>query len=154
MHRFNLRVASAVCLLAVMQLCGCQQPGSGTDYEPEVTGRTRGFFSYDITLTLDAVNRIERGRDESGVITSQKTPVDGTLRDVQLKVTVRYAQGPPHETQAFDANWPVGGEIAVNVPAQSRLQGYDVSGTSNLYNESDQFVATVPINLAFRVTIE
>jgi hypothetical protein len=154
MHHFSLRVAFAVCLLAVMQLCGCQQPGSGTDYKPEVTGRTRGYFSYDITLTLNSVNRIDSSRDESGVITSQKTPVDGTLRDVQLKVTVRYAQGPPHETQAFDANWQVGGEIVVNVPAQSKLQGYDVSGTSNLYNAFDQFVATVPINLAFRVPTE
>ncbi len=137
-------------LLLSSLLAGCSQPKSGSYFEPEITARHGGFFSYDITFTLEAVNRVDWNRSDAGQVAETKTPVGTNLRDVALNVTVHYAQGENHETQAFAAKWQLGKKLVVNVPKTAMLQGYDIRGTGYLFDESEACLGTVPVEASFR----
>jgi len=154
MHHLDTRIAEVICVVALFAASGCSQPKSGTYFEPEITARHDGFFSYDITFRLNAVNRIDWSRDADNQVTNVKTPVVTDLRDAMLNVTVHYSQGTTHETQAFDAKWQIGESLIVNVPMTATIQGYDIKGTGYLYDESGTYLGTVPIQSSFRTTSE
>lgn len=59
-----------------------------------------------------------------------------------------------HETQAFDAKWQYGEDLAVNVPMTAAIQGYDIKGTGYVFDESGAYLGTVPIDSSFRTTSE
>jgi|TARA_R110002072_G_scaffold300039_1_gene476454 hypothetical protein len=154
MHHLDTRIAAVICVVALFAASGCSQPKSGTYFKPEITARHDGFFSYDITFKLNAVNRIDWSRDADNQVTNVKTPVVTDLRDATLNVTVHYSQGTTHETQAFDAKWQIGESLIVNVPMTATIQGYDIKGTGYLYDESGTYLGTVPIQSSFRTTSE
>jgi len=154
MRNFDHRITTAFLAAALLTLTtsGCSQPKSGTYFKPEITARHDGFFSYDITFKLDAVNRIDWTRDTDNQITNTKASVGAEIREVTLNVTVHYSQGTTHETQAFDAKWQIGESLIVNVPMTAVIQGYDIKGTGYLFDESGAFLGTVPIESSFRTT--
>lgn len=154
MRHFDTRTAAAFFAVALLATGGCSQPKSGTYFEPEITARHGGFFSYDIKFTLNAINQIDWIRDADNQVTNTSTPVSTDLREVELNVTVHYSQGATHETQAFDARWQFGEQLIVNVPATAALQGYDIKGTGYVFDESGAYLATVPIDSSFRTTSE
>ncbi len=152
MRNFDHRIGTALLVVALLVANGCSQPKSGIRFEPEITARHGGLFSYDITFTLNAVNRIDWSSDDDNQITSTTTPVGADLREVTVNVTVHYSQGATHETQAFDAKWQIGESLIVNVPMTAVIQGYDIKGTGYLYDESGTYLGKVPIQCSFRTT--
>lgn len=75
MRQFDNRIAAALCAVTLLVASGCSQPKSGTRFEPEITGRHGGLFSYDITFTLNAVNRVDWSSDDDNQVTNTTTPV-------------------------------------------------------------------------------
>jgi len=152
MQHFDNRIIAVALAIALFAVSGCSEPKSGTYFEPEITVRHDGFFSYDITFKLNAVNRIDWSRDADNEVTNTKAPVGTEIREVTLNVTVHYSQGTIHETPAFDAKWQIGESLIVNVPMTATIQGYDIKGTGYLFDESGAFLGTVPIESSFRTT--
>jgi len=152
MQHLDNRIIAVAFAIALFAASGCSQPKSGTYFEPEITTRHDGFFSYDITFKLNGVNRIDWTRDADNQVTNTKAPVGTEIREVTLNVTVHYSQGTTHETQAFDAKWQIGESLIVNVPMTAVIQGYDIKGTGYLYDESGTYLGKVPIQSSFRTT--
>ena len=152
MRHSDHRIVIAFCVLSLMVASGCSQPNSGTRFEPQITARHDGFFSYDITFTLNGVNQVDWSRGDDNQVTTSETPVGADLREVSVNIIVHYSQGATHETQAFDANWHFGENLTVNVPMTAAIQGYDIEGTGYVFDESDTLLGTVPIKSSFRTT--
>lgn len=75
MRQFDYRIATGLFVFALLVSSGCSQPKSGTRFEPKITGRHGGLFSYDITFTLNAVNRVDWSSDDDNQVTNTTTPV-------------------------------------------------------------------------------